>query len=62
MTMETVWLLLGLGFGLGLALLLRKFLPALRGWRKTTPAPASSRQDARKRAREASKTKRREGL
>jgi hypothetical protein len=60
MPMEALLLaVLGLAAGIGLSMLLRKFFPSLRRQPKAKPLPPpSSRQEARRREREASKKSR----
>ena len=55
MSIEPSVMVLGLVLGFGVAFLLRKFVPALGRPKKLPPKPPASRQDARKRARQAAK-------
>ena len=58
MTLTTVWLVLGLGLGFGVAFAIRRFLPAWRNRRHTpTPPVYASRQELRKAMREKEKKK-----
>ena len=49
-----IWIVVGLGLGVGIALVVRRFMPSLRT-RQALPSPPANRQQARKRDREAAK-------
>jgi predicted signal transduction protein with EAL and GGDEF domain len=56
MTVITIWLVLGLGLGFGVAFAIRRFLPAWRRRRQTDAPPVhASRQALRKARREQQK-------
>jgi hypothetical protein len=55
MPFEPIVMVLGLVLGFGVAFLLRKYVPGLGRPKPAPPKPPASRQDARKRAREAAK-------
>jgi len=49
-----IWIVVGLGFGVGIAFVVRRFMPSM--WtRPAAPSPPANRQQARKRDREAGK-------
>ena len=52
-----LWIVVGLGFGLGIAFVARRFMPAKRS-QKAPPPPPVNRQQARKQDREAGKRRR----
>jgi hypothetical protein len=56
MSNEMMIAVIGLAAGIGISILLRKFFPSLRRQPKARPVPPpASRQEARRREREASK-------